>query len=117
MKKFTTILILAVVTATALFAFKPATVGEPVTVIVTHEVKDFDTWKKAFDADNALRLKMGMTTEAVFASVQKPNEVTIIFSNPSLESVNGLIGNPALKEKMQKAGVISEPQFKILYKK
>ncbi len=117
MKKFTAALLLAVLTVTALVAFKPSTTTAGVTVIITHEVKDFATWKKGFEADEPNRKKAGFAMEGLYTSVEKPNEVTIIFSAPSVEAVNGMLSNPDLKASMEKAGVISRPEAKILNKK
>ncbi len=116
MKKFTAALTLLALTATALVAFKPATTAEGITLIVSHDVKDFATWKKAFDTDNELRKGMGLETQAVYTNVDKPNEVTIVFQAPSVEVVKNLMGNPKLKEKQQNAGVISAPVVKLLNK-
>ncbi|MES2628535.1 MAG: hypothetical protein V4616_06150 [Bacteroidota bacterium] len=117
MKKFAAILILAVLSATALVAFKASETTTGVTLIVTHEVKDFATWKKGFDNDEPNRKKAGFMLQAVYTSVEKPNEVTIIFTAPSTEAVNGMLSDPQLKMNMEKAGVISRPEAKILNKR
>ncbi len=116
MKKFTVVLSLLVLIATSLVAFKPLSSTEGVTLIVSHDVKDFATWKKAFDTDAKVRKEMGLETEAVYTNAEKPNEVTIVFHATSVEVVKGMVGSAQLKEKMAAAGVISAPVTKMLHK-
>lgn len=85
-------------------------------VILSHEVKDFSTWKKGFDSGEPLRTEAGVTTVGVYTSVTNPNHVTVTTEFPSYEAVKGFFSNPALKSDMEKAGVISEPEVKILNK-
>ncbi len=114
MKKLilTTLLFAAIVTV---YAFKTA--DEKVTIIVSHVVKDFSSWKKGFDADEVNRKAAGISVVAVYASTENPNEATIVLEAPSLAVAKGMIASPELKVAMEKAGVISKPEAKILYKK
>jgi hypothetical protein len=85
-----------------------------VTVVITHEVKDYATWRKGFDADKPNRMKAGFKVSGVYADVSNPNMVTIIGEFPSSAAANGFATSPKLKEAMDKAGVISKPEVKIL---
>jgi hypothetical protein len=87
-----------------------------VTTILSHEVKDFTEWKKGFDADAGNRDTMGVKTLGVFQDAEKPNFVTVITEVPSVEAIKGFLSNPELKAIMEKAGVIGDPQVKILNK-
>lgn len=40
-----------------------------VTVILTHEVKNFSEWKKAFDGDDSNRQQVGVKINGVYNSV------------------------------------------------
>ena len=85
-----------------------------VTIILSHEVKDFSKWKEAFDADESRRTAQGVKLSGLFTAVDNQNRPTIIFEFPSLEAFRGFMQDPSLKEKMDMAGVISEPEVKIL---
>ena len=85
-----------------------------VTVILSHEVKDFANWKKGFDGGEAMRAQAGVKTIGVYASVDNPNAITLITEFPSVEAVKGFLGNPDLQASMEAAGVIGEPDIKIL---
>jgi hypothetical protein len=87
-----------------------------VTTILSHEVKDFTEWKKGFDADAGNRDAMGVKINGVFQDTEKPNLVTVISEVPSEEAIRGFLSNPDIKAMMEKAGVIGDPQVKILNK-
>ena len=87
-----------------------------VTLIVTHEVKNFADWKKAFESDSSNRDKAGMQLVGLYTALDNGNMVTIIFTAPSPEVVNAMMGNKDFQEVLQKAGVISKPEVKLLNK-
>lgn len=85
-----------------------------VKVILSHEVKDFSNWRKAFDEGERLRSQAGVKTTGVYTSVDNPNLVTVTTEFPSVEVVRGFLSNPELKADMEKGGVIGEAEVKIL---
>ena len=85
-----------------------------VNVILSHEVKDFATWKQGFDGDSDNREKAGFNVTGVFQSTTNPNEVTVTSEFGSEEKIHEFLANPRLKEAMANAGVIGQPQIKIL---
>ncbi|HSN08763.1 MAG TPA: hypothetical protein VLS85_06980 [Hanamia sp.] len=87
------------------------------TVILSHEVKDFETWKKVYDAGEPLRTASGIRMDGVYTSVDNPNKVTLIGVIDSLEAFQGFLQNPQLAADMEAAGVISKPEAKILQNK
>jgi len=87
-----------------------------VTVIISHECKNYSDWRKVFDADEVNRSKAGFKSTGVFHSVDNPNMITIIGEVPSVEAINSFMANPELKVAMEKGGVIGIPDVKILNK-
>ncbi len=87
-----------------------------VTVVISHECKNYSDWRKVFDADEGNRLKAGFKSTGVYHSVDNPNKITILGEAPSVEAINGFMTNPALKEAMEKGGVIGMPDVKLLRK-
>lgn len=85
-----------------------------VSVIFTHEVRDFSKWKKGFEGDESSRSQAKVKVTGVFHSVENPNMITVTTEFPSLEAVHGFISSPALKAAMEKAGVVGSPEIKIL---
>ena len=87
-----------------------------ITVIVTHEIKNYSDWRKVFDADEVNRLKAGFKSTGVYHSVDSVNNITIIGEVPSVEAIKDFMANPELKAAMEKGGVIGMPEVKILSK-
>lgn len=87
-----------------------------VTMIMTHEVKDFAKWRKGFDAGKDVRSNAGVTIEDVYQSIDDPNWVTVIGEAPSAKVAKAFLNSDELKSGMEKAGVISNPEVKILKK-
>lgn len=87
-----------------------------VTVIVSHECKDYSDWRKVFDADEGNRLKAGFKTTGVYHAVDNSNKITIVGEAPNLETMKAFMENPELKATMAKGGVIGMPTVQFLNK-
>ena len=87
-----------------------------ITVILTHEVKNYSDWKKGFDEDAGNRAQMGFAITGVYQGVDNPNMVTLTSEVPSVEVIKGFLANPDMKIMMEKAGVIGQPHVLILKK-
>jgi quinol monooxygenase YgiN len=85
---------------------------EPFQVMaVSHIVKDFDTWKKGFDAHESNRTDSGLTKMAVSRDMGNPNKVLIFLKIGDLQKAKDFAASPNLKETMQKLGVTSKPEI------
>lgn len=79
---------------------------------INHAVEDYDKWKTVYDS-------MPPTTAggAEFVRVNRKvgdgNMVTVVSGFDSLDTLNGFVGDPRLKDAMQQAGVIGEPRIEI----
>ena len=93
---------------------KGSSKAAPVTVIVTHAVKEYTSWRKAYDADEPNRKKMGFKVTGVYVDAKDPNLVSIIGTFPSASAVDAFISSPKLKEAMENAGVVGAPDVKVL---
>jgi heme-degrading monooxygenase HmoA len=80
-------------------------------IIVQHKVRDYDTWKPAFDAHGDVRRRYGATGHELFRGVDDPNEITVVSHFPSREQAEAFAADPSLKEAMERGGVISEPRI------
>ncbi len=85
--------------------------AEDVRMFVRHEVSDYATWRKAFDAFAPTQTKLGVTSKAVYQSVDDPNDVTVVHDFQTLEKAKAFAASPELKAAMDKAGVKSAPQI------
>lgn len=100
----------------SIVAFKNAGAEKSVTIINTVEVKDFVTFKKGFDAGAPVRDKAGIKVVGLFQSVDNGNVVTVVEEAASAEAAKAFFSDPKAKEAMEKAGVVSKPELKILNK-
>jgi quinol monooxygenase YgiN len=79
------------------------------TLYVHHKVKDYVAWRKVFDDLTANRTKFGCTGHQVFQSPNDPNEITILTEWKNVEQAKNYGTSNDLKDGMEKAGVISQP--------
>ena len=83
------------------------------TIILSHDVKDFTSWKPHYDGDSARREKAGFKEIAVGTQSNNPNKVFIIWEADP-DAVEQMLQDPELKEKMETAGVTSPPDITII---
>jgi hypothetical protein len=79
------------------------------TIIIRHGVNDFDNWKAAYDDDAAAREAHGLTQLGVHRDVADPNVVTVALRASDLANAEVFLASDDLRETMQSAGVISQP--------
>lgn len=80
-------------------------------VEITHTVKDFAVWKKAFDADELNRKGSGLNFVVIGRRNENPNNVTVVLHASDIAKAKTFSASPKLKEVMEKNGVISKPEF------
>lgn len=83
-------------------------------LLVHHKVKDYSAWRKLFDEDDARRKEYGSTGFQVLKSASDPNDLTVIMDWASVDGAKAFATSDALKEKMENAGVISQPEITFL---
>ena len=78
-------------------------------VIVTHPVKDFDTWKSVFDKFESVRKEGGEQSAVVLRHADDPNMVTVVNTWNSIDEFQAFFGQEELKAGMADAGVAGPP--------
>jgi uncharacterized protein (DUF1330 family) len=84
------------------------------TVIVQHNVADFDVWKPIFEEHGAVRASHGGTSADIYRGAEDPNAVTVVMAFSSLEGAKAFASDPSLKETMGRAGVTGPPSISFL---
>src|SRR5262245_24038172 len=51
--------------------------GPMVRLFIRHDVADYDAWRQVYDEFDSTRRGLGVTGDAVFQSVDNPNDVTV----------------------------------------
>jgi hypothetical protein len=82
-----------------------------VRMFVRHEVTDYAAWRKGYDAFDTARRKLGVTGQAVYQSVDNPNDVTVTHDFKTADKANAFASSAELKAAMEKAGVKGTPQI------
>lgn len=83
-------------------------------MFIRHKVRDYMTWKAAFDAHASMRTEAGLTEKYLLRSLDDPNEVFGLFEATDLEQARAFSGSADLRQKMQEAGVVDKPDIYFL---
>jgi quinol monooxygenase YgiN len=79
------------------------------TLVITHDVADYDAWYRVFTEHAAVRKEHGCLSEELFRNPEQPNEVMNVMRFPSREDVESFLADPSLQEAMTRAGVVGTP--------
>ena len=84
-------------------------------VIVSMEVKNFDSWSAGFNSEGAknARKAAGLTAEA-HKNLDNPSNAIVIGTAPSKEAFLAFFTTPEQAERMKSAGVESQPTITFL---
>jgi len=80
-------------------------------LMVRHKVKDFDAWKKIYDADQGNRIAAGLTDRVLAQGADDDKSVIIVFAVADMAKAKAMTASPELKAKMDSAGVVGKPDF------
>ncbi len=82
---------------------------------VRHTAADYAKWRVGFDAHEPARRAAGATgVQQVYRDVENPNAITIVMEWDSAEKARKFAQDPALRQVMEKAGVIGAPEVRFL---
>jgi len=84
-----------------------------VAVIVRHRVKDYDTWKPAFDEHGAVRREHGALGHRLYRSSADASEQIIVNLFGDAAAAQAFLDDPSLPEVMQRAGVDGAPEIHV----
>jgi len=77
---------------------------------VRHTAADYTKWRSTFDSDEARRRAGGATgVNQVYRDADDPNTINLILEWDNAENARKFLDDPALREVMQKAGVVGMP--------
>ena len=70
------------------------------------KVKDYATWRTAYEGQEKGRVSAGITNGRVFRSAEDPNDVVILQDVADVAKARTWFGSDDLKAAMQKSGVL-----------
>jgi len=80
------------------------------TIFFQHRVADYDSWRPVYDEDVERRSAAGLSEIGVFRKTGDENLVLLVWGAENVEGFQAMLSSDELKDKMQEAGVISEPE-------
>ena len=85
-------------------------------VMVQGKIKDFKTWKAAYDAHISVRKEFGLGDDQIFQSTDDPNQIVIILKAADLNRAKAFMADPSVQEVISKSGVVGTPDIHFLEK-
>jgi hypothetical protein len=76
---------------------------------IRHRVRDYPTWREVYDGFADVQKAGGVRAEAVYRSVDDPNDVTVTHDLEDVETARAFFASPDLKDAMMRAGVEGDP--------
>jgi quinol monooxygenase YgiN len=83
-------------------------------VLIHHKVKDFSSWKAAFDAAFTFRKDAGEVSFRLYQEINDPSDVTLWFEWESAESAEKFTASEELARQMKLAGVEGKIEIRIV---
>lgn len=78
-------------------------------LLIHHKVRDFRTWKSAYDAHKPVRDAAGINELHLLQGYEDPNGVVALFEAADIEKLRTFARSRDLKETMNRAGVMGTP--------
>ena len=76
------------------------------------KVKDYATWRTAYDGHEKGRVSAGITNGRVFRSAEDPNDVVILQDVADVSKARTWWGSNEMKTMMAKSGVVGSPSIR-----
>lgn len=83
-------------------------------LLVRHKVKEFQEWKRVFDAHKEAQRQAGLRIEKVMRNLYEPNEVFLLFEVTDLAKARGFVFSPQVPDARADSGVVDKPDIYFL---
>ena len=108
MKTFTVIAIALMMSALSVSA---QSTSLKVFLIISHDIKNYDSWKVVYDKLDAQRKEAGILALFIKKDMNNANSITVFAEITNLEKAKVFMSSSSLKEAMKDAGVTSVPSI------
>ena len=81
--------------------------------IIRHQVQDYATWRKIYDAFAPVQKAGGVIEESVYQDHQDPNTVLILHRFADRATADAFLASGELRETMHRAGVVGQPRIEM----
>ncbi len=86
-----------------------------VVITITHSVKDYSGWQDVYESHEQVKKQHDIQESLLLNSLSDENLITVIGITNAAASSNKFTANPDLKTILERAGVTSKPEIKILF--
>ena len=76
------------------------------------KVKDYSTWRQAYDGNEKNRLSAGITNGRVFRNAQDQNDIVLLQDVADVAKARSWLGSDDMKTAMQKSGGVGLPNVR-----
>jgi quinol monooxygenase YgiN len=83
-------------------------------LLIRHKVRDYTSWKPAFDGHAETRGEFGCLGGTLYRSHTDVNDVTVVLRWSSMEDAEKFVASTELRNAMHSAGVVGDPQIVFL---
>ncbi len=83
------------------------------TLVVRHELENYETWRQGFNAHEVVRKEHGCTATRVVQDAVEPSIYTVVMEFPSVAAAQGFGADPSLQEAMASAGLVGAPRIEL----
>lgn len=83
-------------------------------LLVRHKVKEFQEWKRIFDAHKHAQLEAGLRIEKVMRNLYQPDEVFLFFEVIDLAKARAFVFGPQVPEAQEESGIVDKPDIYFL---
>ena len=90
-----------------------ANAADTTLIIVSHEVADFNAFKKAFEAGKGNREKVGLKDRYLLRDANKPTVVIVVLESASVDDAKKYVSDPGFLARIKKASVSGTADIKI----
>ncbi len=84
-------------------------------VEITHDVADYDAWKKVFDAGEERRTAAGMELRGIFVDADNSTMVGVVVATDDLDQLKSMLASPQF-EKLKKEATVASRETVIVLK-
>jgi hypothetical protein len=84
-------------------------------VTILHECKDYQAWRRVYDADAPRRKTAGLTELICARDLDQPNLVGLMFEAGDFARARAMLTSPGLAATMSAAGVVGQPRIMYRY--
>jgi hypothetical protein len=88
--------------------------GQYASVLLTHEVENFERWMAGFDGHAEARRRASIVGHGVCRSIDRPLRVHVYLQAESPDKLRALLAGDDTRDAMRKAGVTGTPEVKLM---